>query len=159
MALGSGDSQNAAALTFFFFSSLSCRLFHSLTWCVTVSVFATRLPAIFTFVFLKSSLAQCWVQPPTTKDTPARPTLSSPLPHVPHRVQRRDDVVRTGAPLPTECEDKWYTLRYWCPDLIDSFSLVQNSLQYSASGMEKLKVTFVEGTGATYCVKEKRETL
>lgn len=25
--------------------------------------------------------------------------------------------------------------------------------------MEKLKVTFVEGTGATYCVKEKRKTL
>lgn len=50
--------------------SLPCRWFRSLTWCVTVSVFATRLPAIFTFVCLKSSLAQCWLQPPT-RDTPA----------------------------------------------------------------------------------------
>lgn len=134
----SNTHQSWTCLVFFFFS-LPCRWFRSLTWCVTVSVFATRLPAIFTFVCLKSSLAQCWPRPPT-RDTPARLCPARFL-FLSHRVQRRDDALCDGVLLPTECEDKWYILRYWCPALIGSFSLVQNSLQYSASGMEKLKVT------------------
>lgn len=52
------------------FLSLSCRSFPFLTWSVTVWVFATRLPATFTFLFLKSSLAQCSAQL-LTEDTPA----------------------------------------------------------------------------------------
>lgn len=51
-----------------FFSSR--RSFPFSTCCVTASVFATRLPAIFTSLFLKSSLAQCSPQR-LTEDTPA----------------------------------------------------------------------------------------
>lgn len=46
-------------------------------------------------------------------------------------------------------------LPYWCPGLIDSVSLVQNSRRYSASGTEKL--VFLEGTGALYCVTRKKK--